>query len=572
MTLNCNSRSSRGATYEWYQNELNIALMNDPRMIRENNTLKILKTKLYHTGVYQCIETRKGREIQKQNRYVLLNVEGKCNRASITIKPYQGKKYPVGINLTLDCECKSSATKRIRWFRNGVRVKPKKKMITLDGKRLIFNNATYADSGNYTCMVTVDGFHPSWSRKLEFWVGTAPKIIFHKGGYMQLAPKGQKLKFPCRATGIPRPKITWYYMGDKYGPRVLTAKNDSDFRVYGDGSLEMMNYTAEMAFEFVCMARNVMGHAHINVDLSTPVKISVAEDIKAVDGGNLVAPCKALGTPKTESFWTDKKRVYLGNDGRVSSKKNGNLEVDGVRLGDQGRYYCTSARDDPSQDKETGVWLTVYETDTIRIKATHKNNTKAFVGMTITLLCEFESEPKVNITWSRRDMKKLPKRMESYGSSLNIHKVRLSDAGRYYCNGSNGFKSLRTFIDLLVYSSKLYRPSNVTVSEGDSAWLHCAAQADPPRITIAWFKKGQGSKMLDKKRFHIVANGSLHITNVQLGDQGKYFCMTSANKKQKYGTRYLFVREIPKRYTAGHKDFGGRFLVMIFALAIIYTL
>ena len=101
-------------------------------------------------------------------------------------------------------------------------------------------------------------------------MGTAPKIIFHKGGYKQLAPKGQKLKFPCRATGIPRPKITWYYMGDKYGPRVLRAKNDSDFRVYGDGSLEMMNYTAEMAFEFVCMARNIMGHAHINVDLSTP--------------------------------------------------------------------------------------------------------------------------------------------------------------------------------------------------------------------------------------------------------------------------------------------------------------
>lgn len=48
--------------------------------------------------------------------------------------------------------------------------------------------------------------------------------------------------------------------------------------------------------------------------------------------------------------------------------------------------------------------------------------------------------------------------------------------------------------------------------------------------------------MLDEKRFHIVANGSLHITNIQLGDQGKYFCMTSANKKQEYGTRYLFVR------------------------------
>ena len=94
---------------------------------------------------------------------------GKCNKASITIKPYRGKKYPVGINLTLDCECKSSATKRIRWLRNGVKVNPKKKMITLDGKRLILNNATYADSGNYTCKVTVDGSHASWSRTLEFW-------------------------------------------------------------------------------------------------------------------------------------------------------------------------------------------------------------------------------------------------------------------------------------------------------------------------------------------------------------------------------------------------------------------
>lgn len=42
-------------------------------------------------------------------------------------------------------------------------------MITLDGKRLILNNATYADSGNYTCKVTVDGFHASQSRILEFW-------------------------------------------------------------------------------------------------------------------------------------------------------------------------------------------------------------------------------------------------------------------------------------------------------------------------------------------------------------------------------------------------------------------
>ena len=61
-------------------------------------------------------------------------------------------------------------------------------------------------------------------------------------------------------------------MGEKYGLDFLEAKNDSDFRVYGDGSLEMLHFSADMTFEFVCMARNVIGEDHINVDLSTPGK------------------------------------------------------------------------------------------------------------------------------------------------------------------------------------------------------------------------------------------------------------------------------------------------------------
>lgn len=69
----------------------------------------------------------------------------------------------------LDCECKSFVIKRIRWFRNDVRVNLKMKMIILDGKRLIFNNVMYVDSGNYICKVIVDGFYVFWLRIFEFW-------------------------------------------------------------------------------------------------------------------------------------------------------------------------------------------------------------------------------------------------------------------------------------------------------------------------------------------------------------------------------------------------------------------
>lgn len=51
--------------------------------------------------------------------------------------------------------------------------------------------------------------------------------------------------------------------------------------------------------------------------------------------------------------------------------------------------------------------------------------------------------------------------------------------------------------------------------------------------------------MLDKKRFRVITNGSIHITDIRLNDEGKYFCITNKNFKQTFGTRYLLVKGKP---------------------------
>lgn len=91
-----------------------------------------------------------------------------------------------------------------------------------------------------------------------------------------------------------------------------------------------------------------------------------------------------------------------------------------------------------------------------------------------------------------------------------------------------------------------WKPRNITVYVGDSVWFHCDARRVPRfPFKVAWFKRGQGSKMLDKKRFRVIANGSIHITDIRLNDEGKYFCITKKNFKQTFGTRYLLVRGKP---------------------------
>lgn len=172
--------------------------------------------------------------------------------------------------------------------------------------------------------------------------------------------------------------------------------------------------------------------------------------------------------------------------------------------------------------------------------------------------------------------------MQDYGSKFEITDVGESDNAQYYCSASNGFKTVTVYTHLSTYKSTEWNPSNITVYVGGSVWFHCDAQETPRfPFKVAWLKTGQGSKMLDKKRFHVIANGSIHITDIRLSDEGKYFCMSNTNLRQTFGTRYLLVREnpngsdaheTPHLVSAARKEFRSHFSVLILVIAVIYTL
>ncbi|XP_062579893.1 neogenin-like isoform X4 [Saccostrea cucullata] len=71
----------------------------------------------------------------------------------------------------------------------------------------------------------------------------------------------------------------------------------------------------------------------------------------------------------------------------------------------------------------------------------------------------------------------------------------------------------------------LLEPSDLVVSRGEGATLHCSAQSGSTSPKVTWVKDGQPLDLDANK--NVWSNGSLHITDVQNSDRGLYQCMSS---------------------------------------------
>lgn len=92
-----------------------------------------------------------------------------CSEATITTRPAHGKKFAIGTVLSLRCRCPSSSPGTTRWIKNGITVSATNGRITVDQRKLNINSTSFADSGNYTCYVTVAELGTAKSETVEIW-------------------------------------------------------------------------------------------------------------------------------------------------------------------------------------------------------------------------------------------------------------------------------------------------------------------------------------------------------------------------------------------------------------------
>lgn len=533
-------------TYEWQHNNQTIRTEKQSRFtIRNDGSLRIADTHLDDSGSYQCIAMvrakRSGIIRRKARSHIAkLTVEGMCSEATITTRRAQGKKFAIGTILSLRCRCPSSSPGTTRWIKNGVTVSATNGRITVDQRKLNINRTSFADSGNYTCYVTVAELGTAKSETVEIWVGSTPRITVPPPTSLEVS-KGQTVRLNCLATGTPPPLIYWYYAGLEWSEHVKNSiKNDSKYTIFVNGTFILRDLQAEDIGFYECGARNVMGTTSRKTKIFVPINfITTPRNTTAAVGKSIVLRCNATGLPTLDISW-GRERGKLDKK-RFRQLANGNLHIRDIKMTDAGQYFCIAAN--IHDLKEVKVTLRVIESDVIKINPSHKYTVEAFLGARRKITCDFHGSPPITVTWTKKGTDELPFRVEQNGNSLVIKRVALSDAGQYICNGSNAFSSQASYVNVSVYDPLrfLIEPRNQTAFINESVWFHCAATGSPkPKIT--WLKADQGGRPLNEEKYRAYANGSLRIKDVQYSDMGRYFCLVATRTDLRQRTVHLEVK------------------------------
>ncbi|CAH0717029.1 unnamed protein product, partial [Brenthis ino] len=169
---------------------------------------------------------------------------------------------------------------------------------------------------------------------------------------------------------------------------------------------------------------------------------------------------------------------------------------------------------------------------------------------------------KLNVTWLKNGS---PLRMEAArvsltpGGSLELDPLRAHDAAKYRCSVALAFSHSQTKlgpeIELKVNSELanlesaprfIATPQSVTVMEGASVTLDCAAIGNP-KPEMVWLNNGVAIDLNDlDSRFYLAGSGSLRVSTARAQDAGTYTCRAASALDAADHSAVLHVMTAPR--------------------------
>lgn len=220
---------------------------------------------------------------------------------------------------------------------------------------------------------------------------------------------------------------------------------------------------------------------------------------------------------------------------RFEIQSNGTFVIHNVQLQDRGQYLC-SARNLHGIDKMMVTLVVLAQAPKMMIPR-HQDVT-VFLGDGALLDCQAQGLPIPNISWVLPDRSVVrtisdseQKVMLFTNGTLQVKHTNYLDKGVYKCIASNAagadMLSVRLQIAVLPPTIQEQRWENHTVSDGQSAFIHCTAKGAPsPAIRWVTFSGTQlrPSQFVNSNLF-VFPNGTLFIRSPTEEDSGNYECV-----------------------------------------------
>ncbi|XP_075883466.1 protogenin B-like [Nelusetta ayraudi] len=272
--------------------------------------------------------------------------------------------------------------------------------------------------------------------------------------------------------------------------------------------------------------------------------ITEPSDVTAAPQGRAVLDCQAHGQPPVTIRWL-KNGVRLSESEHMQFLPNGSLYIPKIKHtkeeSDQGFYQCLS-------QNKYGAILSQRSRLTIASISefvSHPVPMTVPEGSVARFSCAVTSSPPSAITWER-NQSTLPLQTDRItvlpNGVLQIHNVRLGDAGQYRCVAANigsRLKSREATLTVNPVTGPAPRqrpriiagPQNVTVSLHQTVVLECVATGNPWPI-ISWSRAD--SKPIDVYNARVLGNGNLVITDIGSKHGGVYLCRATTPGTRNY--------------------------------------
>ncbi|KAM4604035.1 secreted immunoglobulin domain 4 [Polymixia lowei] len=330
-----------------------------------------------------------------------------------------------GESVSFRCRVVSGAQPvQLEWKRNNNHALPDNVKMGPDGSVLTVANARPGNQGQYRCVAANSVGRSTGTAVLN--VKHAPKVRVTPTGPLKIRV-GEPASVECRATGRPRPTLTWKRQGSTL-QLVTTATDDAN-------TIQWATVRPEDSGVYICQAENNEGMTEVKVEVivgggqGAPVASVTSEEKIAVEGHTVTMECRASGSPPPVIAWS-KLRAPLP---WKHTDAGGVLTLTSVGRQDSGQYICNATNVHGYSEAYTQL-----EVETPPYATCLPDQLRLRPGDALRLQCLAHGSHPISFQWIRMGRAAMSAVAEvTSDGQLLIAQVKLTDSGTYKCVATN---------------------------------------------------------------------------------------------------------------------------------------
>uniref|UniRef100_UPI0037E9B6AB hemicentin-1 n=1 Tax=Semicossyphus pulcher TaxID=241346 RepID=UPI0037E9B6AB len=528
-TLSCEATGIPKPTVSWMKNGRSINTDQNQNMYRllSSGSLVVIAPTVEDTAVYECVVTN---EAGEDSRYINLTVHVPPSIADEPTELVVTRLSPV----VIACTASGVPEPTIHWNKDGMKLlKEGKGYNILPTGPVEITSAELSHAGRYSC--TARNAAGSTHRHVQLTVQELPAIQAHPQTLDVIL--NNPITLPCRATGSPRPTITW----QKEGINIPTT--GGSFTVLPNGSLQISKASVSDSGTYICVAQNpagtALGKTKLRVQVPPMISSETQTYVAPVDS-SVTLQCQADGSPPPSVSW-HKDGQPLRESVRQRVLSSGSLQIAFIQPSDTGRYTCTAANAAGTVSLEMS--LTVQIPPSIR---GGEQEVAVVENSQAQLVCVVEGVPRPSLSWER-DGNPLTESTGEYtilpSGELVIDIAQPDDAGSYTCVATNAVGQDSHTVTLSVQTHPVFTEllGDVALNKGERLLLACGVTGiPPPRITWAF-----NNNIIPVHHDHMNGHSELVIERVSKDDSGTYTCVAENTVGTIKSLGFVYVKEPP---------------------------